>query len=382
MAQQYFAFQWHITDECDQRCKHCYIFAEGHPALITMSRERMERVFFNALDFCKTFDRLPYFYITGGDPILHPHFWFLLSLMKERGIPFTLMGNPFHLTDEVCRKMREHGCDKYQMSIDGMEKTHDWFREKGSFKTTLEKIKVINDADITSVIMTTVSGTNIDEIPGVIDAVVAAEAEVYAFSRYVPTSCAKGNETSDWYISPERYRDFLEQIDAIYTDYENKGCKTYFNRKDHLWTLFDYEHGRFELPSRTPKGKAASEISNAGTSDAGTASDLSNSGAGHNADDLVIYGGCNCGNCHITILPTGDIYACRRVANSRVGNACTESLADVWTGEKMEAYREYGKFSKCSKCELLSYCRGCPAVASALGGDFYAPDPQCWKEVV
>ena len=20
---QYFSFQWHITDECDQRCKHC-----------------------------------------------------------------------------------------------------------------------------------------------------------------------------------------------------------------------------------------------------------------------------------------------------------------------------------------------------------------------
>ena len=25
---QYFSFQWHITDECDQRCKHCYIFWE------------------------------------------------------------------------------------------------------------------------------------------------------------------------------------------------------------------------------------------------------------------------------------------------------------------------------------------------------------------
>ena len=23
----YFSFQWHITDECDQRCKHCYIFS-------------------------------------------------------------------------------------------------------------------------------------------------------------------------------------------------------------------------------------------------------------------------------------------------------------------------------------------------------------------
>lgn len=113
---------------------------------------------------------------------MHPHFWFLLSLMKEHDIPFTLMGNPFHLTDEVCRKMRDYGCDKYQMSIDGMEHTHDWFRKPGSFKTTLEKIKVINDTGITSVIMTTVSGTNIDEIPAVIDAVVAAEAQVYAFA--------------------------------------------------------------------------------------------------------------------------------------------------------------------------------------------------------
>ena len=25
----YFSFQWHITDECDQRCKHCCIFSEN-----------------------------------------------------------------------------------------------------------------------------------------------------------------------------------------------------------------------------------------------------------------------------------------------------------------------------------------------------------------
>ena len=33
---EYFAFQWHITDSCDQRCAHCYIFAEGHPRLVEM----------------------------------------------------------------------------------------------------------------------------------------------------------------------------------------------------------------------------------------------------------------------------------------------------------------------------------------------------------
>ncbi len=350
---QYFAFQWHITDECDQRCKHCYIFAEGHPALVSMDWEQIQKVFFNALAFCQRYDRLPYLYLTGGDPILHPQFWELLKLCKEHDVPFTLMGNPFHLNTENLRRMRDYGCDKYQMSIDGMERTHDWFRKPGSFKTTLEKIRLINEADITSVIMSTVSGTNIDEIPDVIDAVVAAEAQVYAFARYVPTSDGKGNEKSDWYITPERYRDFLEDIDCKYRDYESKGCKTYFNRKDHLWTLFNYEHGRFSLPPEEGK---------------------------QTKNPLIIYDGCNCGNCHITILPTGDIYACRRVANSKVGNAFSDSLADVWTGAKMEAFRNYGRFSKCAKCELLPYCRGCPAVAAgSSGGDFYAADPQCWK---
>ena len=54
-----------------------------------------------------------------------------------------------------------------------------------------------------------------------------------------------------------------------------------------------------------------------------------------------------------------------------------DRIADVWlTG--MEQYREYQNFSKCSRCRLLAWCRGCPAVARGTNGDFYADDPQCW----
>ena len=70
------------------------------------------------------------------------------------------------------------GCEKYQMSLDGMEKTHDWFRKPGSFRCTLEKIQCIKKAGIRSVIMTTVSGTNISEIPDMIDTVVKHKADV------------------------------------------------------------------------------------------------------------------------------------------------------------------------------------------------------------
>lgn len=185
---KYFSFQWHITDDCDQRCKHCYIFSEDNcKALDSMNWEQLQDTFYNCLDFCKVYDRLPYFYITGGDPILHPNFWGLLKLLKAHDIPFTILGNPFHLSDEVCRELKSLGCEKYQLSLDGMRETHDWFRKPGSFDITLEKLDCIKRAGIRAVVMTTVSGTNIDEIPNIIDTV-ANKADVFAFARYCPTS--------------------------------------------------------------------------------------------------------------------------------------------------------------------------------------------------
>lgn len=341
---QYFSFQWHITDDCDQRCKHCYIFSENECKKInSMNWQEIQDTFYNCLDFCEVYNRQPYFYITGGDPILHPDFWKLLNLLKENNIQFTILGNPFHLTDEVCRKLKECGCEKYQLSLDGMEETHDWFRKKGSFKCTLEKIKTIKDVGIRSVIMTTVSGKNIDEIPDIIDTVVKYGADVFAFARYCPTS-----EEKDTDITPQEYRNLLDKCYKKFKLYEEMDCTTYFNKKDHLWTLYEYEEGIFKIPENAEKG--------------------------------MIYGGCNCGNCHLTILPTGEIYACRRVQNSRTGNVFEDRLADIWVCQ-MEDYRDYSKFEKCSKCELLSWCRGCPAVANGKTGNFYAADPQCWKEI-
>ena len=92
----------------------------------------------------------------------------------------------------------------------------------------------------------------------------------------------------------------------------------------------------------------------------------------------MIYGGCNCANCHMTILPNGEVFACRSVQNSKVGNVFQDRLADLWTCE-MEAYREYDIFKKCAKCELKAWCRGCPAAASGDHGDLYDVDPQYWK---
>ena len=339
---EYFAFQWHITDSCDQRCQHCYIFSEDNfIKLKEMSWGEMESVLENCMDMCKKANRLPYFYITGGDPILHSRFWDLMALLKENNIPFSLLGNPFHLNDEVCKKLKSFGCERYQLSIDGMRETHDAIRKPGSFDITLEKIACLRNSGIRCAIMTTVSGTNVHEIPEIIDTVVEYKADIFAFARYCPTSAEKST-----HLTPEQYHDLLGVCWEKFELY--KDSETSFNLKDHLWTLFLYEKGLFKIPE--------------------------------NLKDEVMYDGCNCANCHMTILPKGEIYACRRL-ESNVGNVFQEKLYDVFTGDKMNQYRMYDKYEKCSKCELLRFCRGCGAVSYGYTGNFYAADPQCWKEI-
>ena len=338
----YFSIQWQITDMCDQRCRHCYIFSEGHFRLVTTPLAELRRTYAQIRRFCEQIGRTPYLYLTGGDPILHPDFWTLLEMFRADSTRFCVMGNPFHLTDGTCARMRACGCVKYQLSLDGLEKTHDAFRRPGSFRATLEAIGTIRRSGMWCSVMSTVSAANMEEIPALIDLMADRNADVYAVGRYCPTSLQKAHDAQS-HIAPLAYRDFLGRCWERYE--AHRDCGTTFQLKDHLWTLFLYEKGLYRPP----------------------------------VCDHVTEG-CNCGRNHITILPDGEIYACRRM-ESRVGNVNTDDLYKVWTGAAMNAYREYDRFEKCAKCELLTVCRGCPAVAYGYTHDAFAADPQCWKEV-
>ena len=189
--------------------------------------------------------------------------------------------------------------------------------------------------------MTTVSKTNIAEIPNLVDVVVEHKVGGFAFARYCPNP-----GDFDLMISPNEYKSFLDKMWKKYTQY--RGCSTWFGLKDHLWKLYLYEKGLFN----------PNEVDN--------------------PNDLIL-DGCHCGISHITVLADGVVYACRR-SETPVGKVPEESFYDIITGEKMEAYRQFDGFKGCSECNLKNFCRGCPSVSKCLTGDFYSKDPQCWRE--
>lgn len=341
-AKKSFGLQWHITEKCDQRCKHCYLYGDGaNCTLSDLEMEDMEYILNNYIDFCNKCNRNPSMSITGGDPLLYSNIWDFLSLLHSYGIRYSILGNPFHLTNEVAVKLNELGCHTYQMSLDGLRKTHDYMRKPGSYDETLDKISILKDAGITATIMATVSKINIDELPELVDVVVEHGVNRFAFARYCPNP--NGYE---FMPSPQEYHEFLEKMWQKYIEYSE--CGTYFSLKDHLWKLFLYEKGMFD-PSCID-----------------------------NPDDLIL-DGCHCGILHMTLLTDGTVYACRR-SETPVGNALQDTFYDIFWSERMEQYRKYDEFEKCSKCVLKNFCRGCPSVSKCLTGNFYDSDPQCWKE--
>lgn len=338
-----FSFQWHITEKCDQHCSHCYLY-QGHDILCQpdMSESSAEIVIKKIIAFCDRFKLTPFVHITGGDPILCDSFWSIIELLSYNKIKFGILGNPFHINDTIVSKLQNAGCEAYQLSLDGLESTHDHIRKPGSFKTTLDAIRILKKSSIKTAVMSTVSKINMSEIPAVVDVIVEYKVDSFGFSRY----CPNPGDISTM-PTPLEYRDFLYSMWDKYQEYP--GLRERFILKDHLWYLFLQENNLFDPSSvNNPKN--------------------------------LILDGCHCGITHLTILTDGTVYACRR-STTPVGNVFDEDLYDIFVSDRMNAYRQYDSFEKCKKCDLLAFCRGCPSVAKCTYGNFYAPDPQCWKEL-
>ncbi len=98
-------------------------------------------------------------------------------------------------------------------------------------------------------------------------------------------------------------------------------------------------------------------------------------------DKDTVFRGCPIGIYLLVIVADGVVYPCRRLP-VRIGKVPQQSLREIFIKSKeLNKMRDIGKMEKCRKCDLLQYCRGCPAVAyGASDGNYFAPDPQCWRE--
>ncbi|MBM3205801.1 SPASM domain-containing protein, partial [Candidatus Shapirobacteria bacterium] len=215
----------------------------------------------------------------------------------------------------------------------------------GSFQLTFGKIKALKKAGIKTVVMTTVNNVNLKEIPEVIDLMVENGVDLFGFHRLVPIG--NGRTMAEDLITPNDYRQLLFLLDEKQRNFKN--CATSFGKGEPLWKLLQFEKG---LPSKLKSGY-----------------------------EKLIWGGCNIGCSEMDILEDGTALACRRIPIP-IGKLPEQKIRDVFLfSAELNKMRRIDKLEKCKDCELLFHCRGCRAMAYAVYGDYYKPDPQCWKNL-
>lgn len=338
-----FSLQWHLTTACPNRCRHCYMERSNQ----TLPLRICQRIVDDFKSLLKRWDCDGRIHFTGGDPLLYPGFFELLHHVRTQipSLRIGILGNPELLTKEIAERLEEEEVFSYQMSLDGLERTHDYLRHPGSFKVTLEKIPLLRGHGIRVDVMSTVSKLNLEEIPELVDIVVENEVDFFGFKRLVPIENG-ANMMESAMIPPQEFRRFLFQMDKKYQ--ERQGDGTVFGGGEPLWKLFYFEKKK---PPRE-------EIKT----------------------DKLIGGGCSIGCSGLSILEDGTVLACRRLPIS-IGKLPSQKIRDIFIlSSILNKMREIEKIEKCRDCPVLLYCKGCRAIAYAVKNDYFAPDPQCWRE--
>jgi radical SAM protein with 4Fe4S-binding SPASM domain len=283
--------------------------------------------------------------LTGGDPTLWPDLVALIEYAVAQGHEVSVLGNPTHIDATLAERLKHAGVSTYQVSLDGLESTHDRLRGRsGSYRDTLRAIQVLKEANLAVAVMSTVSKSNENELPAVARVASAVGADCYDFARLVPTGSGEGLAAD--MLSAADYRNFLLRMMMAYRQLEGSGSTTYFGAKDGLWNLLFWEMGLLDVDERDP----------------GT-----------------VYDGCGVGCSILTLMPDGTYYPCRRLP-IQIGHASSDTMEGVLLDSAAhDELRNIEAMKLCGKCELLQYCRGCPGVAYAVHGDYRSPDPQCWK---
>ncbi len=108
---------------------------------------------------------IAHFAITGGDPLLRRDWQEFVRELRNRGKTVSMMGNPETLSEDNVAALVELGVMDYQLSLDGLEGTHDRFRDDpGTFRRTLEKLDLLKQAGIRCNVMFTLFPTNAAEL--------------------------------------------------------------------------------------------------------------------------------------------------------------------------------------------------------------------------
>jgi len=328
-----FYIQWHITNLCNLRCKHCY--QDDFSKKSDLDWQGLKRVSDHLLTTIRDWDRTACIHLTGGEPLLKPELFPLLnhldqhSMVEELGI----ITNGLPIDREMMRRLSDFPkLKKIKISLDGGDaETNDSIRQKETFDKVMQNLPLIKETERFEILlMFTAMKRNLRSLPYLFKLCQDMGIDGLIIERFIPLG--RGREVMDEVLSKEEWKEMTRMLsDFISAEEED----------------FFFPYQAFQISF----GGEESELLGAP---------------------------CVVGVDGLCIMPEGSVFPCRRFPIS-IGNLLNDSLKKIWDESDIleKLRRKENLKGKCRSCGIDD-CRGCRSLALALTGDYLGEDPHCW----
>lgn len=322
---------WETSNKCNLNCLHCY--TNSSPKNNTIIDKESAIRLIDEMSNHQVYS----FGIGGGEPLILPYLIPMINRISEKGMKASISTNGILINQNTARELASAGLGAAQVSIDGMEKNHDFIRGKGTFNRAIDGIKHLVDNHISVRVGFTVNRINYNDIENVTQLAKDIGADSVVFFRYMPTSiqgqileldastlykAAKNILNTKKYITKTLSKNFL-----IY--YERLSFFTFLINKDEF----------------------------------------------NQAKCLAGQGMCNIScDAKVTVCPH---------LPKIIGDIWEEDLESIWAKMNIETDRIYTIPMDCKDCEFSEKCRGgCKGISYILHGDYVHKDNCCYKDLI
>jgi len=312
---------WNITRECNMKCSHCYINATEKKLDNELTTQEAKKLMDQIFQVSR-----PLLILSGGEPLLRPDIFELISYGSKKGLKMGLGSNGSLIDDDVARKLKEAGIATVSISLDSnIPAQHDEFRGvAGAWEKAVQACKALRKNNVLVQVNTTLTQQNYNQIDDIMSLAESIGVENFHLFFLVPTG--RGTKLTD--ISPEKYEEMI--------------TKTFAKTANHKLNV---------RPSCAPQFmRIAKEMG---------------------LDMRQWIRGCIAGLYYCRIYPNGDVTPCPYLP-IKLGNIREKSFQEIWFNSRVfNALRDPNSLKgKCGICEYRSLCGGCRARAYGLSNDF------------
>merc|ERR1711916_366480 len=149
--------------------------------------------------------------LIGGEVLLLDYIYDLIDLINTKGYVCNLATNGTLINEKVVERLKKYNIGYVQISIDGIQDTHDSIRGKDTYKKSVNAIKLLKEAGLKVHIDPLLCKVNKSEVTDLIKLGENLNVDMMKFNLFFPVG--RGEEKkSDYELNEKEIKEVINNI--------------------------------------------------------------------------------------------------------------------------------------------------------------------------